>query len=111
MNVCCMWSLVTAARLCRLQAGAAMWVGQGFADPATKKEKRYATYKLALARLASHLVSQLSDLTDTFLPKLLKLQDKPGGWITDYDATGKPIGLANVETTCLVLLALETYVL
>jgi hypothetical protein len=39
----------------------------------------------------------------------LKLQDRPGGWITDYDTTGQPLGLANVETTCLVLLALETY--
>jgi len=42
-------------------------------------------------------------------PSSPKLHDQSGGWITDYDATGKPLGLANVETTCLVLMALETY--
>jgi hypothetical protein len=92
-----------------VQAGLAKWDGQGFVDPATKKDKRYATYKLALARIAAKRLGYDEKITDTFLPKLLKLQDKSGGWITDYDVTGKPIGLANVETTCLVLLALETY--
>ena len=29
-----------------------------------------------------------------------------GGWKTDYNLTG-PVGLANVETTCLALLALK----
>ena len=33
-------------------------------------------------------------------------QSKEGGWITDY-RNGDPVGLANVETTCLALLALE----
>jgi hypothetical protein len=34
-------------------------------------------------------------------------QQKDGGWITDYDAERKPLGLANVETTSLAILALE----
>ena len=91
------------------QAGAALWDGNGFCDPATKKHNQYATYKLALARLASSHSNKLIELSDSYLPKLLNLQEKSGGWITDYDANGKPLGLANVETTCLVLLAFETY--
>ena len=39
--------------------------------------------------------------------RLLALQNQEGGWITDYDAALKPVGLANVETTCLALLALR----
>jgi hypothetical protein len=35
------------------------------------------------------------------------LQSPAGGWITDYDREGKARGLANVETTCLVLMALR----
>jgi len=34
------------------------------------------------------------------------MQAQDGGWITDYK-DGRPVGLANVETTCLALLALE----
>ncbi|MFT3878320.1 MAG: hypothetical protein QM703_01510 [Gemmatales bacterium] len=96
------------ARGC-VQDGIKLWDGTGFLDPATKKLARYATYKLALARIASVREGPQEKVTATFLPKLLKLQDKSGGWITDYDATGKALGLANVETTCLVLMALETF--
>jgi hypothetical protein len=35
------------------------------------------------------------------------MQSTEGGWRTDYKK-GKPIGLVNVETTCLSLLALQT---
>ena len=35
------------------------------------------------------------------------MQSAEGGWKTDYK-DGKPVGLANVETTCLSLLALQT---
>jgi hypothetical protein len=40
---------------------------------------------------------------------LLTLQDDSGGWITDYDATGKKLGVANVETTCLTILGIEAF--
>jgi len=43
------------------------------------------------------------------LDKALALQDDTGGWITDCEATGKKIGLANVETTCLVILGIEAF--
>ena len=35
------------------------------------------------------------------------MQAGDGGWKTDYKV-GKAVGFANVETTCLALLALET---
>ena len=41
------------------------------------------------------------------LERLLALQSKEGGWITDYDEQRKPLGMANVETTCLAILALD----
>jgi hypothetical protein len=41
------------------------------------------------------------------LEQLLALQGKDGGWITDFDERRKPVGLANVETTCLAILGLE----
>ena len=36
----------------------------------------------------------------------LAMQSSGGGWTTDYKEA-KPVGLANVETTCLSLLALQ----
>ena len=83
-----------------------MWDGKGFVDEATKQLKRYSTYKLALALLAAYWVPK-AEAPDGLLERLLSLQDPSGGWITDYDASGKKIGLANVETTCLSILALE----
>jgi hypothetical protein len=43
---------------------------------------------------------------DTVITRLLAMQSSDGGWRTDYKE-GKPFGLANVETTCLSLLALQ----
>ena len=82
-----------------------MWDGKGFLDAATKHSQRYATYKLSLGLIAAARlhVTPPAGLRD----KLLTLQAESGGWITDYDAQGKPIGLANVETTSLAILSLE----
>ncbi len=41
------------------------------------------------------------------IARLLAMQSSDGGWKTDYK-DGKPVGLANVETTCLSLLALQS---
>ncbi|MCD6048696.1 MAG: flp2 [Verrucomicrobia bacterium] len=84
-----------------------LWDGQGFLDPAAKSSHRYATYKLALALIAHSRLSQAPELPAGLTDRLLSLQADSGGWITDYDATGKPIGFANVETTSLCILALE----
>ncbi|MEI8021512.1 MAG: hypothetical protein WCH39_25100 [Schlesneria sp.] len=83
-----------------------MWDGKGFVDEATKQLKSYSTYKLALALLAAYWVPK-AEVPDGLVHRLSSLQDPSGGWITDYDASGKKIGLANVETTCLSILGLE----
>ncbi len=84
-----------------------LWDGHGFIDPAFKKNHLYATYKLALAILAANAVNQKLAFRSEALEQLRKLQSPTGGWITDYDRDGQPRGLANVETTCLVLMALH----
>jgi hypothetical protein len=84
-----------------------MWDGVGFKDRVFEKQKRYATYKLALALIAAIKLGERPPTRDAILKRLLSQQSKDGGWITDYDASGKPVGLANVETTSLAVLALD----
>ncbi len=45
---------------------------------------------------------------DAVLNRLLAQQARDGGWITDYTASGKCVGLANVETTSLAILAIDS---
>lgn len=85
-----------------------MWDGRGFHDTATNHMERYATYKLSLAVLAAHRCQQATECPAAVLEKLLQLQTDSGGWVTDYDAAGRPLGKANVETTSLAILAVET---
>jgi len=88
-------------------AALALWDGHGFMDDAARAQKTYSTYKLALAAIAGKGLHRESELPAGLIDKLLSLQSSSGGWITDYDAAGKPIGLANVETTCLCILGIE----
>lgn len=92
----------------RFESGLALWDGHGFHDEATRKADRYATYKLALALLAEARLKRRAPAHDAVVEGLLARQSAEGGWITDYDRAGKPHGLANVETTSLALLALDT---
>jgi hypothetical protein len=92
------------------QSALAMWDGCGLVDRATRHARRYAVYKLALALLVARELKADLPMRKAMLDRLLSLQAPSGGWITDYDATGKPLGLANVETTCLALLALRAEV-
>ena len=85
------------------------WDGKGFLDAAAKHDQRYSTYKLGLALLAASHLSPPAKPPDGMLDKLLSLQSDSGGWITDYDAIGRKIGLANVETTCLAILGIEAF--
>lgn len=89
------------------EAALALWDGQGFCDRVTRHNGLYSTYKLALALIAAERLGQPLPLRAAVLDRLARLQSSAGGWITDYTAAGQPRGLANVETTCLVLLALE----
>jgi hypothetical protein len=84
-----------------------LWDGKGFLDAAARHERRYSTYKLGLALLAAGRVSPAAQVPEGLLERLLALQNESGGWITDYDAMGRTIGLANVETTCMAILGLE----
>ena len=86
---------------------AAMWDTEGFQDPASKHGRRFATYKLALYLIAANRLGISPPHRVEVIERLLAMQTPDGGWITDYKE-GKPLGLANVETTCLALLALKT---
>jgi hypothetical protein len=90
------------------QRAIAMWDGRGFDDQAARKQKHYATYKLALALIASDRVQLALPQRAQVLAQLRKLRHASGGWVTDYDRESRPRGLANVETTCLTLLALKS---
>jgi arylsulfatase A-like enzyme len=84
----------------------ALWDGRGFEDQAVRGT--YATYKLALAVITGARLHAELPMREAVLDRLAALQSPSGGWITDYDAAGQPRGLANVETTCTVMLALRT---
>jgi hypothetical protein len=85
----------------------AMWDGEGFKDRAATHSGIYATYKLALYLIAAQRLNIAAPHREEVIARLLAMQASDGGWKTDYKA-GKPVGLTNVETTCLALLALET---
>ena len=87
--------------------GLELWDGVGFKDRVASKHDQYATYKLALALLAARSLDVKAGQQPAIVERLLALQGDDGGWITDYDANGKPRGRANVETTCLAILGLE----
>lgn len=93
--------------------GIAMWDGKGISDAATRAHGIYPTYKLALAILAAQRLGPKASkqIPDALVTQLKAMQVKQGndagGWITDYKRNGKPIGKANVETSCLAIMALE----
>jgi hypothetical protein len=89
------------------EAGMKMWDGKGFVDAVYGKHKIYATYKLALAAIASRRVEPQQQVPAELGKRLLAVQGESGGWHTDYNATGKKLGFANVETTSLAILAVE----
>ena len=88
-------------------AAEALWDGVGLKDRAVRAAGRYATYKLALYLIAAHKLGQPAKHHADALRRLLELQNANGGWITDYLPDGRPHGMANVETTCMALLALQ----
>jgi hypothetical protein len=88
-------------------AGMATWNGRGFHDRVAETSAQYATYKLALCLLTAERLRISCEFRQAVLERLLRQQADDGGWITDYDAQGRPRGLANVETTSLAILALD----
>jgi hypothetical protein len=89
------------------EAGMKTWDDKGIRDRASEKGGLYATYKLALALIAGARLDRKPVFRAKMLERLLAMQREDGGFITDYDAQGKPVGQANVETTSLAILALD----
>ncbi len=94
------------AKRCYRQA-MAMWDGQGFWDNPAQQLGRYSAFKLALAIIASRRLGESKSMRALFTRKLIAQQDRSGGVVTDYNGAGKRVGLPNVETTCLAILALQ----
>jgi hypothetical protein len=90
-----------------LDAALALWDGVGLKDRVVAKQGIYATYKLALLVLAGRKLGRPVPMEAAALDRLRAMQAAPGGFVTDYTPEGAPRGLANVETTCLALFALE----
>lgn len=95
------------AAIANLDAALAMWDGKGLADAVTRAHKIYATYKLALAVLAADRLNRIDKLPQGLVQRLAGMQSDSGGWITDYKPNGTPKGKANVETSCLAILAFD----
>jgi hypothetical protein len=91
------------------EAGLVTWDGTGFRDRVNRRGGLYATYKLALALIAAARIGRKFPIRDKLLARLLRLQRRDGGFVTDYDVQGRPVGEANVETTSLTILALGSW--
>ena len=89
------------------EAGMKTWDGTGIRDRVNEKGGLYATYKLALALIAGARLDRKPGDHPRCWRRLLAMQRQDGGFVTDYDAQGKPVGQANVETTSLAILALD----
>lgn len=85
----------------------AMWDGMGFMDAPAMQLYRYSIFKLALALIAARQLQARLPIREKILHQLIALQDRSGGFVTDYNKDDKPIGVPNVETTCLAILALR----
>lgn len=86
----------------------AMWDGKGLADRVVEVNKIYAFYKVPLFLLAARKLKRQVPFEGELVDRIVTQQNARGGWITDYDLAGTPVGLANVETTCIALLALAS---
>jgi hypothetical protein len=89
------------------EAGLKTWDGTGIRDQVNEKGGLYATYKLALALIAGARLDCKPGDRAKMIDRLLAMQRQDGGFVTDYDAQGKPVGQANVETSSLAILALD----
>ena len=92
----------------RFDEGMGLWDGAGFRDAAAKAHRLYSTYKLALSLIAAAKLGVTPESRPAIVQRLLDFQGAEGGWITDFDESREPVGVANVETTCLAILGLES---
>jgi hypothetical protein len=90
------------------EAGMKTWDGEGFRDRVNQKNSHYATFKLALALIAASRLKEQPAARGKMLERLLSMQRDDGGFVTDYDSKGRRVGEANVETTSLAIMALDS---
>jgi hypothetical protein len=91
------------------RAGLKTWDGEGFRDRVNQKTPRYATFKLALALIAGSRLDEQPAEKGKILERLLAMQRDDGGFVTDFESKGKRVGEANVETTALAIMALDSW--
>ena len=75
--------------------------------PGEPQKRLYATYKLALALIAAARLNRHPERRRRSSTGCWPCKREDGGFVTDYDAQGRPVGQANVETTSLAILALD----
>jgi hypothetical protein len=97
-----------AASVKFFEAGMKAWDGEGFRDRVNQKNSRYATFKLALALITASRLKEQPPARGKLLERLLSMQRDDRGFVTDYDSKGRRIGEANVETTSLTIMALDS---
>jgi hypothetical protein len=97
-----------AVAIRHFEKGMATWDGTGFRDRVNRSGGLFATFKLALALIAASRLNTHTDQEPAIIERLLAAQRHDGGFITDYDTQGRPVGEANVETTSLAVLALDS---
>ncbi|MBC7320186.1 hypothetical protein H5T89_06045 [bacterium] len=85
-----------------------MFDGFGIRDRVAIATGKYETYKLALFLFTANLLKDDSIDREKIIGILSKLQDEDGGFVTHYDKNSNWLGFSNVETTCFVILALES---
>ena len=83
-----------------------MWEGKGFVDKVYKETGLYETYKVALFVILCRLLNLYPTFFADALHVLYRMQREDGGFVTHYDDELRYRGDANVETTCLAILAL-----
>ena len=74
-------------------------------DAADSRRKLYAVFKVALFGIMARRTQNSASLASV-QNKLIGWQHKDGGWETDRTTDLSPQGYANLETTCLAILAL-----
>ena len=82
------------------EEGMRLWDGVGFKDRAAKKGGKYAAYKVALALLAAGKLKVRPAEKEALAERLLKQQGEDGGWVTDYDEKGRPLGGRTWKRRC-----------
>ena len=87
-----------------LQRAEDMWTGNGFWDYSYLFTHTYSNHKLALFLFTARALGITVPGEDAMLQRLWDMQNQYGGITSLADATGRPIGSSNTETTALTLL-------